>query len=243
MQMASMVVGTAAGARRLDSIAREVLGLDLPKALQTSYWPARDLSDGQLVYAASDAYATYRAGRALYRRLGERERQAFWLANSAVPPIAKMQLRGLPFDRARHEQTIAIWQREYAEERERLRQQTGQEVPLRSPAIRAWLEQRLSPEAMEQWPRTEKSGVLKTGAEKIKRLAQDYPEVLPLLEVQKKERKAALDLRCDAVRLRCRGDRPPARRLLPADDYRPLELPRSESPKPPSRRPRRHPCG
>ena len=69
---------------------------------------------------------------------------------------------------------------------------------------------RLSPAALEGWPRTT-TGVLKTGAEEIRRLAQDYPEVLPLLEVQKREKRlstfgAALLDQVSTVTGRLHGD-------------------------------------
>ena len=101
MQLASLAVGCADGARKLSNVAKEILWLDLPKDLQTSYWAARNLSDAQLAYAAGDAVVTYRAGRRMYRQLGERERQAFWLANAAVPVVARMQLAGTAV-RSRH---------------------------------------------------------------------------------------------------------------------------------------------
>ena len=100
------------------------------------------------------------------------------------------------------------------------------EVPVGAPAIRAWLSARLSPEAQDAWPRTD-TGLLKTGADEIKRLAQDYPEVLPLLEVQKREKRlstfgAALLDRVSPVTGRLHGDY-----ALPTD-HRPADLPQAE---------------
>ena len=54
MQLATMTVGCARGVRKLSNIAKQILGVDLPKNLQTSYWAARNLSDAQLAYAAAD---------------------------------------------------------------------------------------------------------------------------------------------------------------------------------------------
>jgi DNA polymerase-1 len=188
MQLASLTLGWAGGVRRLENVSREILGLDLPKALQTSYWAARNLSDAQLVYAAGDAAVTLRAGRRMYQTIRGRERQVFWLANSAVPVIARMQLRGLPFDRAVHAQTIERWQTDYAREREAFRELTGAEVPLRAPATRAWLEARLPREAFVSWKRTD-SGLLSTEAAELRKAGLDWPEVRPLLEVRKAEKR------------------------------------------------------
>jgi DNA polymerase I len=191
-------------------VADQVLGLDLSKDLQTSDWSAPNLSTGQLAYAAADPCACYLAGRRMRRQLSDREMVAFRLANAAVPVIARMSMRGLPFDLEAHRATIRAWETDYAEHRGRFREQTGLEVPVGAPAIRAWLTARLSPEALEAWPRTD-SGQLKTGAEEVKRLALDYPEALPLLEVQRKEKRlstfgAALLEQVSPVTGRLHGD-------------------------------------
>jgi DNA polymerase I len=176
---------------RLAYVVEQTLGVTISKNLQASDWGAPELTDGQIAYAAADPAFAYRAGRVLWSRLGEPERQAFRLANAAIPVIAKMSLRGLPFCRETHTETIATWQREYAAERERFQEQTGQDVPVGAPAIRAWLQDRLSEEAREAWPKTA-TGLLKTGAEEIKRLTQDHPEVAPLLAVQKREKRLSM---------------------------------------------------
>jgi DNA polymerase-1 len=188
LQLASLALGCADGTRRLDSISREVLGIELPKTLQTSFWAARNLSDAQLVYAAADPVVTYRAGKAMYQMLGDRERQAFNLANQAVPVIARMRLRGLPFDRATHEQTITSWQSGYARGRQAFLELTGAEVPLKPTATRAWLEERLPAEALEGWKRSP-SGLLSTAAAELKRMALEWPEVRPLLEMRTAEKR------------------------------------------------------
>jgi DNA polymerase-1 len=174
---------------RLAYVAEQTLGIDLDKGLQTSDWGAPDLSDGQLAYSGADPAVAWQAARVMRKRLGEREMGAVRLANAAIPVIAKMALRGLPSDRTTHADRIARWEREYADQRRQFRERTGLEVPIGAPAIRGWLEDSLSPAALANWPRTDGSGVLKTGADEIRRLAQDYPEVLPLLEVQKREKR------------------------------------------------------
>jgi DNA polymerase-1 len=188
VQLASLVLGCADGVRRLDNVSREVLGVDLPKGLQISYWSARTLSDAQLVYAASDPVVTYRAGRQMYQLLGDRERQAFWLANRAVPVIARMRLRGLPFDPAVHARTIAGWQSDYARERQTFLELTGAEVPLKPAATRAWVEERLPDKALEEWKRSP-TGLLSIGATELKRMALEWPEVRPLLAMRKAEKR------------------------------------------------------
>jgi DNA polymerase-1 len=188
MQLASLVLGTADRVRKLGNVAQEILGIELPKGLGASYWAATNLSDGQLTYAAADSVIAYRAGKAMWRQLEERERQAFELANRAVPVVAKMKLRGLSFNPVTHARTIAGWQADYARERQAFQELTGSEVPLRAPATRAWLEERLPPEALAAWKRTP-SGVLSTEAAELTRMALAWPEVRPLLEVRKAEKR------------------------------------------------------
>jgi DNA polymerase I len=190
MQLASLAVGCADGARKLSNVAKEILWIDLPKTLQTSYWAARNLSDAQLAYAASDAAVTYRAGRRMYRQLGKRERQAFWLANAAVPVVARMQLGGMPFNRATHEQWIADRQTDYARARLEFYELTGTEAPARAPTTRAWLEAKLPAKALETWKRTP-SGLLSTESAELKKAGLDSPEVRPLLALREAEKRIA----------------------------------------------------
>ena len=118
-----------------------MLGVDLPKDLQCSDWSAPALSDAQLAYAAADAVVTWRAASRMWEGfLGPRERGAFELQNAALRPIVRMRLRGIPFDRGVHEQTIAGWQEAYASERERFMEITGTEAPASQPQTVAWLE-------------------------------------------------------------------------------------------------------
>jgi DNA polymerase I len=156
--------------------------------MQTSYWSARNLSDTQLVYAACDPAVTFRAGRQMYQLLEERERQAFKLANRAVPAIVRMRLRGLPFDPAIHAQTVAQWQADYAREREAFLEATGTEVPLKPAATRAWLGDRLPEQALGDWKRSP-TGLLSIGAAELKRMALEWPEIRSLLAMRKAEKR------------------------------------------------------
>ena len=120
-------------------------------------------------------------------------------------------MRGLPFDPATHAATIRDWELEYAEQRALFRQQTGPGSTGRrsgDPRLAAAAPARRKHTTPG---RSTDTGLLKTGADEIKRLAQDWPEVLPLLEVQKKEKRlstfgAALLDRVSTVTGRLHGD-------------------------------------
>ncbi len=124
----------------------------------------------------------------MWRQLGGLERQAFTLANRAVPVIARTRLRGLPFDP--HIETIAGWQADYARGRQEFRELTGSEVPAGGAATRDWLATRLSAEALETWERTP-TGLLATGADELKRMALDWPEIRPLIALRAAEKRIA----------------------------------------------------
>jgi DNA polymerase family A/3'-5' exonuclease len=188
VQLASLRLGAAHGVRKLGNVAHAELGIDLPKDQGASYWAAKNLSDQQLVYAGTDAAVCYLAGKEMWRQLGARERKAFELANRAVPAIARMRLRGLPFDPAAHAETMARWQAEYAEAREAFRELTGGEVPAKAPDTRAWLAARLPAEAIATWART-RTGLLSVEAAELTRMALEWPEIRPLVAVRKAEKK------------------------------------------------------
>jgi DNA polymerase I-like protein with 3'-5' exonuclease and polymerase domains len=183
-QLASLALGARDKIRRLDNVAKEILGIELPKELGKSYWAARNLSDQQLTYAAADSVVAWRAGKAMWAGLEARERQAFALANAAVPVISRMGLRGLPFNPKTHAETIVGWQTDYARERKTFRELTGFEVPANAPATRTWLEASLSPEALATWERTP-TGLLSTEEAELTRAALEHPEIRPLIAVRK----------------------------------------------------------
>jgi DNA polymerase I len=192
LQLAACAFGTGKGARQLKTVARRVLGIELPKDLQVSDWAAPALSDGQLAYAAADAVVTYQAaGRMWNGMLGPRERGAFRLQNAALRPIVRMRLRGIPFDRGVHEQTVAGWQEAYAGERARFREITVDDAPASQPETVAWLERVLTPEAFEAWPRTDSGNGPSTKASDLKKLALQHPEIRPLLAVQRAQKRVS----------------------------------------------------
>jgi DNA polymerase-1 len=181
MQVAGLVLGTAAGVRKLSNVAEAVLGVTLQKdSYQTSDWSAPRLSFGQLGYAGSDAVIAYRAARALYSRLGKRERRAFAIQNAVVPVVAGLRVRGCPFDRLIHARTIKDWELEHAKERERFCELTGEEPPGQG-KVGDWIEGRLPPEDIAWMPRTA-TGKLSARADLLKHLA-DREEIRPLLRV------------------------------------------------------------
>jgi hypothetical protein len=85
-----------------------------------------------------------------------------------VPVIARMRLRGLPFDPAMHAQTVDKWQAAYAEGRQSFTELTGTDVPATPAQTRAWLEERLTTEVLKDWKRS-KTGLLSRKASELTR--------------------------------------------------------------------------
>jgi hypothetical protein len=129
--MAGLLLGCARGSRTLENVSERILAVPISKAEQLSDWAAPRLSRAQVRYAAIDAAAAYLAGQVMYASLDVQLRRCFRLQNRAVPVVAKMRLAGVPFDRATHLETIARWETELAEERERFIALTGEEPPAR----------------------------------------------------------------------------------------------------------------
>jgi DNA polymerase I-like protein with 3'-5' exonuclease and polymerase domains len=180
MQMASLMYGCAPGAPRLENVCAQALGVEIFKQEQLSDWSAPRLSRGQIEYAALDAAAAFKAGRAMYTAMNEGLRRVFRLQNRVVPVVAKMRIAGVPFDRETHLATIERWEREFAEKRAAFSELTGEEPPARH-RVGAWIEAHL-PAAETAWmPRTTAGG-LSARADQLKHLAH-HAEIRPLLRV------------------------------------------------------------
>jgi DNA polymerase I-like protein with 3'-5' exonuclease and polymerase domains len=62
-------------------------------------------------------------------------------------------------------------------------------APLTDPAVRAWLTERLPEEIKRNWKRSERTGLLSIEAAEIKKMALDWPEVRPLQELRKVQKR------------------------------------------------------
>ncbi|MFD1331039.1 ribonuclease D [Methylopila musalis] len=94
-KIASKLTRTYTDRHGLKDIVRELLGVEISKQQQSSDWGARDLTDAQLAYAASDVLHLH-ALRARFDALLEREgRGAFAQACFAFLPVrAALDLAG-----------------------------------------------------------------------------------------------------------------------------------------------------
>jgi hypothetical protein len=99
MQAARLLLGEQR--MKLADAVADYLGVVLDKEEQTSDWSAPNLTRSQLEYAAADAVAAFRLAQKMLPTLGV-QRAAYEIQLSAVPAVARMELRGFRFDVAAH---------------------------------------------------------------------------------------------------------------------------------------------
>jgi hypothetical protein len=152
MQATGLVNGVLG--RSLAKTAATILGLEPPKALQTSDWSA-PLSPGQLAYAASDAVLAWRLWPKLRAAITTRQcTLAYQLQRQVIPAVADMELRGLGFDREEHARQVESWSRELAEARRNYRELTGEPPPSKPAEVREWVVRVATAEQLNAWKRT-----------------------------------------------------------------------------------------
>jgi 3'-5' exonuclease len=95
------------GERRMSlaDAAADFLDVALDKVEQAGDWGAPNLTRSQLEYAASDAVAVFRLAQKMLPTLG-RQMSAYEIQLSAVPAVARMELRGFRLDVAAHSRLV-----------------------------------------------------------------------------------------------------------------------------------------
>ena len=181
-------VGYHGEGRNLEKAAKDFLGLDVPKELQTSDWDAPVLSQGQIAYACTDAISAWRLWPLMSAELRAKKRgAAYELQRGAIPAVAEMELRGIGIDREAHAATTRRWAEELAEARHSYQDLTGEAPPSKPADVQAWIERELAgdPDRLARWPRTS-TGLLSTQTAHLRRLA-DIDSARPILAIKAKE--------------------------------------------------------
>jgi DNA polymerase I-like protein with 3'-5' exonuclease and polymerase domains len=188
MQAARLMLGVYGGSR-LEDVALSYLGIEVPKELQLSDWGTAKLSPGQLAYAALDAIIAWQLWPHLLREIAKAERaMAYLLCRDAIPPIVRMQERGVLMDTAAHHQQIDRWHADHASACGAFRALANQEVPTTPAEIRGLLECVLPPEVLRAWPRTEKKSELSTAAKHLLKQTATVPALAQLCAIKKAEK-------------------------------------------------------
>jgi DNA polymerase-1 len=192
MQLAGLVLGVEfGGGRSLAHATKQILKLDVPKALRLSDWSAPHLSSGQLAYAASDAVLTRRLWPELTAIAHANDTgAAYELQRAALPAVAAMELAGLALDHSEHARQVAAWSSELAEARRLYHATTGTAPPSTPNEVRAWLETVLDTAALPSWPRTE-NDLLSVRSHHLKRLTH-IDSARPVLAILAHEKLLAV---------------------------------------------------
>ena len=139
---------------KLDDVAEAMFKEKVTKTLQASDWGA-ELTFEQLEYAALDAIVVYKIAEKMGRQIQKYGLERIYkLTKAAQFPIASMQLNGIKLNTAKHKILLQQWRSELVEARNELAKLTGLES-FTGHSIARWLEENLTPEDLELWPRTE----------------------------------------------------------------------------------------
>jgi DNA polymerase-1 len=157
--------------RSLEDGGRKLLGLTLPKQLQTSDWSAVPLSPAQLGYAAMDSWAGWHLWQDLSVLLQRDDRtEAYELQRAAAPAVADMQRRGVLLDREAHTRWCDKLTADLHAARAGYVAETGAPPPESASETARWLAARLTAGELVGWPRTPRTNELSTKTKHIKRL-------------------------------------------------------------------------
>ena len=141
------------------------LDYDMPKDEQASDWGAVELTPSQLQYAADDALWTWRLWKHWRAKADADHMRAFNLLNDMIPAVIAMEEAGMLLDPKRHRKLVEHWEELRDERIVAIREFiTEDEVEnLNSGKQLSEFFSRLLPDAaLQNWPRTEKTGLLST---------------------------------------------------------------------------------
>lgn len=170
----------------LRAVVANLLGVRVEKELQTSNWTDRPLSKEQLFYAAKDAYFTYEAGKILASKIKDLGLgNVYRLNREALHPVTTMILNGVSIDEKKHRKCCKVWQKDRDKHQVTVLRHFGSLTNIRSTHhISKWLESKLPIEIQHIWPRSEKTGKLRSDAKSLT-IFSHLPFVTPLLEYKK----------------------------------------------------------
>ena len=165
--------------------AAVMLDVELPKTLGASDWSIPELSADQLAYAALDPVITrdlYQAQRAV---MDDADINAQHIVDAAIGPVVRMELAGMPFDMARHQEMMQDWSAKNKEATAAVaaHMHTGTGLPTPTQVIRH-IEQQATPEQLNAWPRTE-TGRIQTSQATLKIHGANIPGIPELLQARR----------------------------------------------------------
>lgn len=170
----------------LESTVQAILGAEMTKGLGASDWGDVSLSKEQIEYAAIDALACVEMYPKLCHSLSEFQMEEIYELNRrAMYPVSRMGLQGIGFDWEQHQELMADWEEEIEVSTRKLSRLLPKGLNVNSSTqLSKYLKEYLDPKDLDAWPKTKKTGKLKTDAEVLQKFSR-YPVVGPLLNYKK----------------------------------------------------------
>jgi DNA polymerase-1 len=187
LQGAGLLTGTGfdGNKRSLESAAKELLGITVPKELQASDFGLARWTKGQLAYACADAVVSWRLWQVIKPELIRTGRvEAYKNQMGCSVATAWMEHRGIYINKGKFEWQLGLLTRRISDARNAYNEKTGQLAPDGPTETRAWLESVLPSDRKAHWARTEKSGELSIAEDHIDRLYDTLPEARDVIEIR-----------------------------------------------------------
>lgn len=164
----------------LRTMAKYDLKIELGKEEQKSNWGAKVLTADQVFYAGLDAIVTKRLGDLWSSKMSEGHWSGFWVINESWRAVNECEDTGLLIDEAYHERLIRMWtrRRDAAETAFRKYVRVEDVANMRSKIqMSNFLKLILDEDAVNNWPKTDKTEQLKTKREILRGMsfASPYP--------------------------------------------------------------------
>lgn len=162
------------GHMSLASMALIDLDVAMDKTQQVSNWADPNLTRTQLAYALDDGIITWSLWKMWTAKADRQQMDCFNMLNDLVLPCEDMQRHGMLLDCERHAELVAHWEMVQEAEEIRVRQYISVDDVdnLGSGKQKSGFFSKILPdEILDAWPRTDKTGELKTDRDSYQMIA------------------------------------------------------------------------
>ena len=167
------------GQYRLAQLLQWDLDIPMDKTEQTSNWAAEELTQSQLDYAYLDADRTWQLWKYWSEQADAGRWKGFAMFDNMVPAVIEMEEAGITLDVRQHQKLVKHWEEIKVEKIATLRELVGEDEVALLTSGAQWSDYfaRTLPEHfIDGWPRTEKTGLLSTTTDTLKKLAGTVPD-------------------------------------------------------------------
>lgn len=166
------------GNYRLAQLLKWDLDIPMDKTEQTSNWAAEQLTQSQLDYAYLDADRTWKLWRYWAEQADAGHWRGFAMFDNMVPAVIEMEEAGVLLDKKHHRRLVDHWISIKEEKVRVLRELVGEDEVALLTSGAQWSDyfaRTLPDHFVDGWPRTEKTGLLSTTRDTLKKLAGTVP--------------------------------------------------------------------